>query len=69
MKSFIEFLNESSAEIEFKGKKYFVDTKSLEDKTVKKLFAYEDSNLQKLAKSIDKTLMFDKDSIDDKLKK
>ena len=69
MKNFIEFLNESSTEIEFKGKKYFVDTKSLEDKTVKKLFAYEDSGLRKLVKSIDKTLMFDKKELDDKLKK
>ena len=61
MKTFKQFLMESSTEIEYKGKKFYVDSDDLENKDVVKVFAYEDPAMLKNAKTPDgKTLMFKK---------
>jgi len=69
MKTFKQFLMESSTEIEYKGKKFYVDSDDLENKDVVKVFAYEDPAMLKNAKTPDgKTLMFKKDDMEDLLK-
>jgi len=69
MKTFKQFLLESSTQIEYKGKKFYVDSDDLNLKEVTKLFLYDDPAMTKVAKNPDgKTMMAWKKDLEDVLK-
>jgi len=59
----------TSTKIQYKNKIIYVSTKDLKDNSINKLFAYTDPNLKTILKSYSgKTIMINKNDIEDKLK-